>query len=84
MILSPIYAADLVFVEAELAAVQAEAALLTRNEVGHDGLSAYDEPAFPLARLALPVVDWWARKRKMETESGQGESARRATARERE
>ena len=63
-------AADLVFVEAELAALQAEAALLTRNEVGHDGLSACDEPILPLVRLVLPVVDWWARNRKMELRGG--------------
>ena len=49
-------AADPFPFDAELAAVLAEAALLTRDDSVHDGLSPEDETALPLVRLVVPSV----------------------------
>ena len=48
----PVSAADPIPFDAELAAVQAEAALLTQ----YDGLSPVDEIALPLLRLLVPAT----------------------------
>jgi hypothetical protein len=52
----PVSAVDPIPFDAELAAVQAEAELLTRDDAVHDGLSVDDETALPLVRLLVPAV----------------------------
>jgi hypothetical protein len=52
----PVPAADPIPFDAELAAVQAEAAWLIRDDAVHDGLSPDDETALPLVRLVVPAV----------------------------
>jgi hypothetical protein len=52
----PVSAVDPIPFDAELAAVQAEAELLTRDDAVHDGLSPDDETALPLVRLVFPAA----------------------------
>jgi hypothetical protein len=52
----PVPAADPILFDADLATVQAEAELLTRDDAVHDGLSPDDETALPLVRLVVPAV----------------------------
>ena len=52
----PVPAADPIPFDVELAAVQAEGELLTRDDAVHDDLSPDDETALPLVRLVVPAT----------------------------
>jgi hypothetical protein len=52
----PVSVVDPIPFDAELAAVQAEAEPLTRDDAVHDGLSPDDDTALPLVRLVVPAA----------------------------